>query len=288
MYSKLWFGNSLSYRCAKTLRNSVAKDRDWFSDYQPIKSTIYDGSGPASKELRVVGVGTVKLQTKRSPHLTGRKSHGLLVLHNVLHVPSAQCNVLGTPIAVNYKLTVDSSTMRGSIKDKEGKSVAYLKLDKFWRVKLSGPPLGPSVFEGGQAESAPSVTWSDEERKKWIANITQPEPEIGPEYTEDEIAVLEDLFASEAFFLRLCDLDITKILDRHKGRVIFRNLISADASPDETDSIGYEDEDIYNELLDEQAILADDWDDDMNEMLSQGLKPWDDDWDAAMAVLRSY
>lgn len=76
----------------------MARDRSWFGeDYRPISSRvgcIYvdDGGSP------VIGIGTVELPTKSHPNKRGSAAHSTLRLENVLHVPSAVCNVVGGPI----------------------------------------------------------------------------------------------------------------------------------------------------------------------------------------------
>ena len=86
-------------------RYSVAKDRAWFTDYTPYESVVGDLYGMCEDNLRVEGIGTVELQTKRSPNRSGRDSHGILRLMNVLHVPSALCNIIGGPILEEYNVT---------------------------------------------------------------------------------------------------------------------------------------------------------------------------------------
>ena len=87
--------------------NSVAKDRGWFSEYKPIKSIIYNNYGSGLKGIPVIGICTVELQTKRAPHLSGRTSHGVLVLRNVLFAPSVFCNILSRPW-LDWKALMDT------------------------------------------------------------------------------------------------------------------------------------------------------------------------------------
>ncbi|KAF2230787.1 hypothetical protein EV356DRAFT_508262 [Viridothelium virens] len=61
---------------------SYARDRNWFSDYQPIDQIIGDG-------MRVKGIGTVRIKVKRSPESDETRT---LVLNPVLHLPTAKCN----------------------------------------------------------------------------------------------------------------------------------------------------------------------------------------------------
>ncbi|KAH7114902.1 hypothetical protein EDB81DRAFT_297151 [Dactylonectria macrodidyma] len=71
----------------------------------------------------VVGIGTVELPVKRSPRATGPRSHGILRLRNVLHVPTGICNVIGSPILDEYDIHTGSSmkNTKGTIIDKQGR-----------------------------------------------------------------------------------------------------------------------------------------------------------------------
>lgn len=47
-------------------------------------------------------MGVVELSVKLHPKWYGPKGHGTLLLHNVLHVPSAMCNILASPVTGDY------------------------------------------------------------------------------------------------------------------------------------------------------------------------------------------
>src|SRR5436190_19967120 len=75
--------------------SSVAKDRAWFTDYTPFESEV--GNFYIAGTVPVKGIGTVELQTKRSPNHSGKDSYSSLCLTNVLHAPSILCNIIGRP-----------------------------------------------------------------------------------------------------------------------------------------------------------------------------------------------
>ena len=96
----------------------------------------------------VVAIGTVELPVKRSPSATGPRSHGMLRLRNVLHVPTLICNIIGSPILDEHTVHTgfDDKETKGTIKDKHGRNAAYFDARlKPYQVRLSGPPIGPRV-----------------------------------------------------------------------------------------------------------------------------------------------
>lgn len=44
-----------------------------------------------------LALATSGFQVKLFPHLYGKRAHGTLRLRNVLHVPDALCNIVGSP-----------------------------------------------------------------------------------------------------------------------------------------------------------------------------------------------
>lgn len=147
----------------------VAKDRSWFGDdYLPFKSVLENG-------LLVEGIGTVELPTKRSPSSSGPKSHTILRLPNVLHVPGAVCNILRIPLAYEYELVTNfRDPSKGAIRDEQGQSLAYFRLaspDGLQAVRLSGPSVGPEVGRSLLSAGAHyiSAVWPDAEKQRWTA-----------------------------------------------------------------------------------------------------------------------
>lgn len=126
-------------------------------DYIPFESYINDFFG---SRITVIGVGTVHLPTKTSPHRNGPALTGTLKLKNVLHVPSFRCNIIGNGVRDDYIVEMrPGGASKGTITDPStGRAVAYFKPDAednpFWAVQLRAPPVGPAVgpwsFRAGQ------------------------------------------------------------------------------------------------------------------------------------------
>ena len=105
---------------------SAAKDRSWFgADYTPFETTT--GSLYTQKSVRAIGIGTVELPVKTRPNATGPRSHGILRLHNVLHIPELICNILGVTVDEDYaNVETDvGKDSKGSLFDKDEKRIAY-------------------------------------------------------------------------------------------------------------------------------------------------------------------
>ncbi|VUC29824.1 unnamed protein product [Clonostachys rosea] len=121
----------------------VAKDRSWFADdYTPVQSFVQSHVGG---RLPVIGIGTVNLPTKVAANKTGPTSHGTMRLENVLHAPSALCNIVGTPVFDSYH--AELSLSRRVFKDPAtGRQVAFCKPDTpLYEIRLSDPPIGPKL-----------------------------------------------------------------------------------------------------------------------------------------------
>ncbi|KAJ4006020.1 hypothetical protein NW752_001265 [Fusarium irregulare] len=198
------------------------------------------GSMAGETRTPVVGIGTVELPVKRSPSATGPRSHGILRLRNVLHVPTLICNIIGSPILDEYTVHTgfDDKYTKDTIKDKHGRDAAYFgsRLKPF-QVRLSGPPIGPRVglapFEVSKLYLI-NVLWADSERKKWEdhrASKTLQQAEVGPLTTEEK-QWLKDHWGSEFKFLMSHGLDISKEDDREEGRSILRAIMAGSDSDD--------------------------------------------------------
>ncbi|KKZ66568.1 hypothetical protein EMCG_07682 [[Emmonsia] crescens] len=211
----------------------VAKDRAWFTDYTPFKTELRDAYGMMKTPTPVVGIGTVDLATKCLPNQTGPGSRAVLHLKNVLHTPSAICNILGGPLFNDYDVTTGgeaNSASSGSIKDSEGRCVAYFDRRKSWfQVRPCGPPygpqLGPTVFKEGGAYML-SVSWPASEQKRWHDHQNKAVAVLeNPGYTSEEKAWLKKHYKSEFHFLRVNGLKIYKNEDRGEGRLIVRAMM---------------------------------------------------------------
>ncbi|RTE67980.1 hypothetical protein BHE90_017643, partial [Fusarium euwallaceae] len=221
----------------------AAKDRSWFgADYTPLNSMV--GHLMGGIQTPVVGIGTVELPVKRSPRATGPRSHGILRLRDVLHVPTGICNVIGSPILDEYDIHTGSSmqNIKGTIIDKQGRTVAYFEpRGKFLQVRLSGPPVGPRV---GTTPFDPSamywinVRWADSEREKWEASHASKalqQAEVGPLSTEEK-QLLKKHWGGEFRFLASHGLNINKEDDREEGRIILRAILAGSDGDDSDDS----------------------------------------------------
>jgi len=179
--------------------------------------------------MKVEGIGTVELQTKRSRNRSGRDNHGVLHLTNVLHVPSSFCNILGGLLLEEYNLGVLG---RDPIKDRQGQSVAFLYHNpcRLLQVKLRGPPVGPTVFKEGM-HCCISVRWPDSERQKWVNFQAASGTHISQGgYTQEEKAWLKEAYGNEYHFLHSMGLKIFKEEDREEGRTILRALMSGNGN----------------------------------------------------------
>ncbi|KAF2500364.1 hypothetical protein BU16DRAFT_523161 [Lophium mytilinum] len=216
--------------------------------------------------MPVLGVGTVSLPTEKAPGHSGPDAHGQLVLHDVLYIPSAVCNIIGLTKEDDQKLRITTSwdeTARGTIKDTQGQTLAYFDLDPskpLFQVKLSGPPVGPvvgpSIFdEPRNTAYCLNVCWEQSELVRWEAykrnqsrtihtaglaialpptNNTPQNTQTSPGYNAAEKAWLKTHFGNEFKFLRMYALSIYKEEDREEGREIVRAFMEND-SQDEGD-----------------------------------------------------
>lgn len=86
-----------------TVLESIAKDRAWFRDYTPLRVEAFvTDTLTGSSRLPVVGFGTVEITTQCPPGADNTKV--TIHLENVLHVPTAMCNIMGAPFTNSYKI----------------------------------------------------------------------------------------------------------------------------------------------------------------------------------------
>ncbi|KAK3392788.1 hypothetical protein B0H63DRAFT_504839 [Podospora didyma] len=260
----------------------VAKDRDWFVDYEPFQ-TFATGLGQGKME--VVGVGSVEIPVETSGQQSSCSDGGggnKLRLHNVLHIPSMLCNILGGPVTGDY----DSFQIRGpgftsdqeagAITSSDNQRVATLaKLPcHLFGLKLSGPPAGGHVLgptslkaDGGYLIHA---FWSDAERRKWAeaqqasnAGRRASEPQGSSSssslpYTDEEKDWIKQNFGDEYHFLLIHGLSIHKEEDREDGRTIARTLMDSDSADEDEDMEDEESEDdaVHGNAATVDGILA--------------------------------
>ncbi|TKW51478.1 hypothetical protein CTA1_6179 [Colletotrichum tanaceti] len=142
---------------------------------------------------------------------------------------------------------------KGTIVDKQGKSVAYFSPEAMlFEVRLSGPPDGPQV---GPTPFDPlvaywiNVRWADSEKAKWeafrAASARDAEPGDVTPLLDEEKQWLKEHWGSEFKFLQGHGLTIHKNEDRAEGRAILRGYLSR---PAVTSSDG-DDDDVSRDYL---------------------------------------
>ncbi|RMD42800.1 hypothetical protein DV735_g2352, partial [Chaetothyriales sp. CBS 134920] len=233
----------------------VSKDRGWFTEYTPFKSTVGSRSF-AGDGIPVIGIGTV------------------LVLRDVLHCPSALCNLIGFSPDFLEEYNVDFRSTEqslGTITDRNGRSVAYFAPNKIlFQVQLSGPPVGPVVGPSVFKKDAiywVNFLWSDQERARWEAykkdgsspvaaapqtnkDIDKDQPDqsrtqdldkntnktiesnnssqqYSPPYTAEERQWLKTHYGNEYHFLTSFGLSLYNEADRDEGRAITLPMVKA-------------------------------------------------------------
>lgn len=180
-----------------------------------------------------MGIGTVELPVKKIPNDVGPQSHGILRLHNVLYVPTATCNIIGSPIADEYTIVLGPQTesTQGIIMDKGGMTAAYfVPLASLFQVKLADPPVGPRVgpipFDSSKAHFI-KVRWENTEREKWEASrAAEVLQATEPPFSAEEKKFLKKHWGGEYRFLLTYGLSIFKEEDREEGRGILRALMT--------------------------------------------------------------
>ena len=112
-----------------------AKNRSSFTEYRRISGTAQGAT--------VLGIGTVKLQVRRSP--TNSDTH-TLTLENVLHIPSAICN--GFSSGLNIVGTERWSLGLTQSYDENERPIWYaLDFCGLRRIVLDGNPQGESEIQ---------------------------------------------------------------------------------------------------------------------------------------------
>lgn len=251
--------------------SSVAKDRSWFGDdYVPFESFATGLIG--TSKMKVVGVGSVTLPVKTSPNKIGHKSHGKLVLKNVLHIPSSVCNIIGSPILDDYNLNMKpSEASMGTIIDLNGKAMAYFKparQSQRFELRLSGPPIGPRL---GPSPFDPSAhyfihaLWPESEKARFDAFRRAPpsvrandvEKKYNPEdrfadssFDENELTWIESNWGNSHNFMISYGLKFYKNEDCLEAKSLVHALMHADDDDEDDD-----DED--DDESDEEAGFAD-------------------------------
>lgn len=218
--------------------------------------------------MPVAGIGTVVLPVKKAPGRACRNAHSQLVLRDVLHIPSIVCSIIGYPTTMQeeyeIKCKFGDQSSRDKIKDTNGRSVAYFEpRGPFLQVKLSGPPVGPtvgpSVFNDRDIYMI-STMWPAAERTRWEEYKRRSPTSRGPQQdflnapfnvlSESEKQWLKSHFGNEFHFLQQHGLSIHKEEDREEGRAILRRFM-------ETKNVGG----YVGRTGDDEELLEDDEDD---------------------------
>lgn len=86
----------------------VAQHRDWFTEFNHIKSSVRDRTYMTEdmypRSTSVKGIGTVKLEVKTHPECEDEYSSKALTLKDVLYCPDMNVNIIGMPITKEYPI----------------------------------------------------------------------------------------------------------------------------------------------------------------------------------------
>ncbi|KAK4155335.1 hypothetical protein C8A00DRAFT_42055 [Chaetomidium leptoderma] len=236
----------------------VARDRAWFSTYTPFPT--FTTSYIMTRGQEALGIGDVHLPVKLFPKRSGPGAHGTPHLRNVLHVPTAICNIVGNPGTGDYYDMVlgglGDDGKDAAITAEDGRRLGYFVSRDLWVLKLSGPPIGPvvgpSMFEPG-GHYVINATWPDSERQRWAAAQAgrlgldhgtnrevsdggkgKDKAEAAPSapYQEEEKGWLKREWGGEFKFLTAHGLSIYKEEDRDEGRRMARAMMEVDEDGD--------------------------------------------------------
>ncbi|KAK3347277.1 hypothetical protein B0T25DRAFT_572348 [Lasiosphaeria hispida] len=252
----------------------VAADRAWFASYTPFET--YTTSYLSGSRMQSVGIGDVELPVRVHPKRHGSRAHGTLHLHNVLHVPTSNCNILGGPgtggdFMASFSLGSMDDGTTGHISDANGRRIAYFyKVCGLYAVKLSGPPVGPVLAPSRLQKDCHYMIqafWPDTERERWAAiQSGQNDPKSAP-YTDKEKEWLKEHFDGEFHFLQMYGLSIFKDEDREEGKQIARTMMTLDAGDHQHDQENKRDVDSSESDDNESAAESDDFQDHMVDYL---------------------
>jgi len=233
----------------------VAKDRAWFKDYTPYESIVGDLYGMVKDGLGVEGIGTVELPTKRSPNRSGRDSHGILCLTNVLHVPSALCNIIGDPILEDYEIYVINAIWPHSERQKweahQGRTThypqpSYTEKEKGWLKENYCSEFqflrdfGLSIYKDEDREEGCAILRSlmQSEEKEELEDEDEDEDEdkdsessleghmADYHFTDAELEYIKKEYGNSMNFLYSYGLKFYDNDDCEEGRLILKGLMS--------------------------------------------------------------
>lgn len=231
----------------------VATHRDWFTNYTPFSTNFSGGlSGTMTDDLcQVCGIGDVELPTKTHPTRSGTAYQATITLRDVLHAPSARCNIIGSPLVDEFDCFLRYGG--GKItKQSTGATVGLLDTTKLTRLRLRGQSASQTSLDL-KAQYVIRANWHPSERAKWEsfragrreavpASSATPTSECPP-LTPEEKRWLSVNYGGEFHFLRIYGLSIYKEEDRDEGRRILRAMRQESSSGEEDTDEDDEDDD---------------------------------------------
>ncbi|KAL8957924.1 MAG: hypothetical protein Q9193_004918 [Seirophora villosa] len=235
----------------------VANHRDWFTNYTPFSTNFSGGlSGTMTDNLcQVCGIGDVELPTKTHPTRSGTAYQATITLRNVLHAPSARCNIIGSPLVDEFDCSLKYGPPAGGkiTKQSTGATVGLLDITtKLTRLRLRGQNASQTSLDP-KAVYVIRANWHPSERAKWEsfragrreavpASSATPTSESSP-LTPEEKRWLSVNYGGEFHFLRIYGLSIYKEEDRGEGRRILRAMRQESSSGEEDTDEDDEDSD---------------------------------------------
>jgi hypothetical protein len=177
--------------------HSVARDRSWYTTYTPFQTFTEDFMGVRTE---VVGVGTVHIPVELFPNgPNDPEAHGTLRLRNVLHAPTAPCNIVGSHRTCDYAriqiggLEDGDGAQGAAILDGNGRRIGYFEVGdrvKLWFLRLSRPPrgpvVGPSLLGGGPGTvHMIHASWLVTQRRRWATALALSCPSDDPPSSTD-------------------------------------------------------------------------------------------------------
>lgn len=147
----------------------VAKHRECFKSYIPFDSLTTSITGGS---MRVLGLGDVHLEVHTE------QGQSTLILHDVLHCPSATCNILGLAgLGRGYEMQLggpDDSWLRHT----QTGTVYIVDHVVLWKLWLVGQEKGQSSLRPGGAYVI-QANWPKSERERFEAQKGRTEPSVG-------------------------------------------------------------------------------------------------------------
>jgi hypothetical protein len=148
-------------------------------------------------KTEVVGVGTVHIPVELFPNRpSDPEANGTLRLRNVLHAPTAPCNIVGSHRTCDYaRIQIggledgDGDGAQGAaILDCDGRRIGYFEAGdriKLWFLRPSPPPIGPVVGSPllhGSPDTIHMIhaSWLVTQRRRWATALALSCPSEDP------------------------------------------------------------------------------------------------------------